>query len=233
MTQSVTRKYNYSDAILLAHIGKTIERLPTDMSAIEAAIPIINQAFYDQLKADYTVALTEGGDDVLKGKIGQKTQTMVDAMEASKSIVKKIRFWIAEAYPNDPAKRKSFNLKKYWKVAYSQPDLITFMNALATQVEANKQSLQDAGASVEFLDSITTNAQNLAKADAEQEASKGGRANATQARIIAMNSLYERGMKLDRATDIAFEDDTVKADFYNMPQMAPKAEDMEDDQKTE
>lgn len=225
----IIRKFKVSDAIILAHTGKVIERLPEDLPTIEEAVPLINQEFADQLKADYLVALEEGGDDVVKGKVGQKTQALLDAMAVSKSIVKKLRFYLGEVYGDNPAKRKSFNLKKYWKVAGSQPDLIKYMNGLAMVVKDNRAELETAGVPTDLLDSVETNAKALARADAVQESSKGGRTNATQARIIALNSLYERGLKLDRATDIAFEDDLVRADFYNLPQPAPKAEDLEEE----
>lgn len=226
----IIRRFKVSDAILLAHMGKILERLPEDLTIIQEAIPVIDQKFADQLKADYLLALKEGGDDVARGKVGQKTQNLLDTMDGSKPIVKKLRFYLGEVYEDNPAKRKSFYLWKYWKIANSQPELIKYMNGLAQLVEENRDELEAGGVPADLLDSVGANAKALAKADAVQESSKGGRANATQARVIALNSLYERGLKLDRATDIAFEDDPVRAAFYNMPQPAPKAEDVEEEE---
>lgn len=229
MNQEIRRSYNFSDAILLAHIGKVAEQLPNDLSVIEEEIGSIDQAFLDALKADHFTALREGGDDAAKGKVGHKTQTLLETIEASKKIVKRIRFYVSEAFGDDPARKKSFNLANYWKVVNNQPELIKFMNALAEVVADNRDALIAGGAKDTLIASVEENARALAKADAEQESSKGGRTNSTQARIIALNSLYRRAAKLDEATDIAFEDNPVKASFYNLPQSSSKVDELEEE----
>lgn len=78
----IIRRFNVSDAILLAHTGKVIERLPEDLAIIQVEIPVIDQEFADQLNADYRLALEEGGDDVARGKVGQKTQTLTRAKQS-------------------------------------------------------------------------------------------------------------------------------------------------------
>lgn len=112
MSTKITRKYNLSDGILLAHIGKVSQTLPSDLPTIELDFPMINQAFLDGLLADHTNALAEGGDDVAKGEVGQQTQILVAEMENSKRITKRLRFWVGEAFGNNPAKRKAFNFEQ-------------------------------------------------------------------------------------------------------------------------
>ncbi|MEP5611020.1 MAG: hypothetical protein ABJP45_02160 [Cyclobacteriaceae bacterium] len=228
MSTKIYRKYNISDAILLAHIGKIIETLPDDLSTFEADFPMINQPFLDALEADHENALEEGGDDVSRGQVGETTQTLVEEMEKAKRVVKRLRFWVNEAFASNPAKRKAFNLTKFWKVAYNQPKLIQFMNALQAIASENDQLLLDAGMNPQLLTDLEANAEALADADAEQESSKGGRSSATQERIISLNLLYDRGQKLDNIADILYEDNPAKRDFYNLPVLAPKAEDLEE-----
>lgn len=227
MSQSATRRYNFSDAILLAHLGKVLEGLPTDLATFTLEFPMIDQAFVDEFQAAYKTALKEGGDDVVRGQVGEKTQAMADAMEEAKNLIKRLRFWVDFTYKDNPAKRKGFNLRQYWKVAYNQPALIQFMNALAEQVQNNSADLLEKGAKQTLIDGITANAERLATADAQQEHSKSGRNNATQERILALNALYERGVLLDSASDLAFEADPIKVAFYDMPVARPKAEDVE------
>ncbi|RED95556.1 hypothetical protein C7460_1175 [Marinoscillum furvescens DSM 4134] len=107
------------------------------------------------------------------------------------------------------------------------------MNTLAAQVQANKSALIAVGASEGFLDSIVINAEHLAEADAIQEQSKGGRMQATQARVLALNALYERARKLSRAADLVFGDAPAAARFYKLPQRAPEVEDLEEELATD
>lgn len=217
MQDAVKRVFNVQDAVLLAHIAKINEQLPTDRPTIEAEIPVIDQTFEDGLVADYNTALSEGGDDIQKGAVGKKTQALLNEIETSQKLMRRVRFWVGEAYLNDPAKQKSFNLPGYWKTATSQPKLITYMNSLAVTVQENRAELEAAGASATLADELTTNAAALAKADAEQENTKGGRANASQARTIALNSLYTRAVRLTRATALVYENDFAKSNFYALP----------------
>lgn len=226
MNQVAIRNYSYSDALLLAHVGKIVEQLPNDLSIVEEETGIIDQAFLDELKTDYVTALEEGGDDVARNRVGNKTQILVNAIDDAKKIVRRIRFYVGEAFEGDPAGKKAFNLFKFWKVANNQPELIKFMNALAKVVEANKDALIEKGAKETLIASVSANAKALAEADAIQEGSKGGREKSTQTRIVSLNSLYKRALKLDRATDLAFESDPIKASFYNLPQTSPKADEV-------
>ncbi len=225
----ITRKFSISDAILMAHIGKILEGLPRDQPVFEEEIAIIDQAFVDGLSADYSSALAEGGDQVVRGKVGEKTQSMLEAMDEAKRLVKRLRFWVDLVYADNAARRRSFNLRQFWKVATSQPKLIQFMNNLSTQVQEHRADLLEAGAKQEFFEAISANAAALATADAVQESSKGGRSNATQNRVIALNALYDRARLLDNAADILFEEDPLKASFYSMPVQRPKAEDLEEE----
>ncbi|MEP1097628.1 MAG: hypothetical protein ABJG78_21095 [Cyclobacteriaceae bacterium] len=231
MSTEIYRKYNIPDGILLAHVGKVAETLPNDLSTFEAGFSMINQSFLDGLIADHENALEEGGDNVSKGQVGEKTQALVGEMEKSQKIIKQLRFWVNEAFGGNPAKRKAFNLTKFWKIAYSQSKLIQFMNSLQTIASENGQPLLDAGMNPQILTDLEDNAEALAEADAEQESSKGGRSSATQERIISLNLLFERSQKLDAIADILYEDNPAKRDFYSIPVISPKAEDLEDDEE--
>jgi prophage DNA circulation protein len=229
MSDAIQRVYNLQDAVLLAHIAKLNEQLPTDRPTIEAEIPVIDQAFEDALKADYLAALEEGGDDLQLGEIGKKTQALLKEINNSQKLMKRLRFWVAEAYPDDTAKQKSFDLAGYWKKAVSQPRLITYMHRLSVTVQENRAELEAAGAPATLADDLTANAAALAKADAEQENSKGGRANASQARVLALNSLYARAARLARATALVYEDDFAKSSFYALPKVGGAAAETEPD----
>ncbi len=227
MSNEITRTYSLSDAILLTHIGKVLVELPGHLPQFESIVPKINQAFVDGLIADHISALEEGGDDAARGELGSKTQALVNEMEISKGLIKKLRFWIGEAFQDDPAKHKSFHLSKFWKVANNQPKLIQYMNMLSSLVNENSAALLAVGATQQLIDDLTANAKALMDADAVQETSKSGRASSTQARIQLLNSLYDRVQLLDGASELVFEGDQVTIDFYGLPVVRPKAEDLE------
>ena len=227
MSNEITRKYRLSDGVLLAHIGKVLVQLPDHLSIFEEGIPKINQTFLDQLADDHQTALEEGGDDSVKGIVGATTQALLDEMDRSKKLMKKLRFWITDTFQDNSAKLKGFHLSKFWRYANNQPKLVQYMNMLNKLVNENSVALLDNGMKQELIDDLEDNAEALSKADAEQEVSKSGRSNATQVRIEMLNSIYEMGRLLDRAAELVFEDDPVTIDFYEMPVVRPKAEDVE------
>lgn len=106
------------------------------------------------------------------------------------------------------------------------------MNAFYQIVDDNQDALLTAGVKQELIDELKDNAEALSKADAEQESSKGGRSNATQARVIALNALYARVLMLDQVSDVAFDDNPAKVAYYDLPSVPPKADDQSDEEDT-
>ncbi|MEQ8365051.1 MAG: hypothetical protein RH948_19410 [Cyclobacteriaceae bacterium] len=211
------RKYNISDARLLQHTGVVLEALATDLPDFTAFDEDLNAALVAALNDDYQAALIEGGDDVARGKVGEKTQKLLDETKRADDMMKAMRYWLRKTFAQDPAALRRFGLAKYWKVRNRQAELVTYLNMLVSTVAEFRTELEEAKVPVALLDSVKTISDALTKADVVQENSKGGRQSATQARVLRLNALYTTDQSLNNAAEIIYSDNPAKRDIYRLP----------------
>lgn len=230
------RTFNIADPRLLEHGGIVLEALKVDLPAFSGFDPDLNENLVAELRELHESALHEGGDDAARGKVGVKTQTLLNAMAACKKVVKRLRYWVKKTYDNDPAKRKRFQLTRFWNVADNQPELIVYMSALVSTVDELRSELEAANTPADLLDSIKPAADALLEANNAQENSKGGRGTATQVRVTSLNRMYKISQMLSDAAEYVFEEDPAKREIYRLPgNSKPSTDDEEDedDQVTE
>ncbi|SHJ70363.1 hypothetical protein SAMN04488028_101955 [Reichenbachiella agariperforans] len=224
----MTRIYNISDARLLQHTGVLLETIKTDLPQFTAFDPDLDEALITELSGLYSETLEEGGDDVARGKVGEKTQSLLDEMKRADKATKSLRYWVKKTFEKDPASLKRFQLVKYWKVRDRQPELVVYMNTLAAVVAELRAPLEAAKVPVDLLDSVKSIADALSAADISQESSKGGRSAATQARVTRLNAIYDTDRKINNAAEFIYDDDPAKRERYRIPGNAkPSTEDEE------
>ncbi len=226
------RIFNITDARLLEHTGVTLEALTTDLADFTAFDPDLNQDKVTALTDLYRTTLEEGGDDMVRGKLGEKTQTLLDVMDSSNKIIKSLRYWVNKAFEDDPAGHKRFRLTKYWKVHNNQPELIAYLSSLATVVEELRPQLEAANAPAELLDSVKTLSMDVEAANNIQENSKGSRGSATQDRVTRLNSIYAICQQFNRAAEYIYDEDPAKREQYRIPGYTPPGESVEESEES-
>lgn len=226
----MVRTFNIADARLLEHAGVILEALGIDLPVFSTFDPDLNEERVAQLRALWVTSLEEGGDDVARGKLGVKTQNLLDEMKRCNKMIASLRYWVKKAFENDPAKQRRFQLTRYWKVQAQQPQLITYMASLATVVAELRPELEAANAPAGLLDSVKQIADALSAANVVQENSKGGRGSSTQERIIRLNTIYKECRILSDAAEFVFGDDPARRELYRIPgNSQPSTADEEDD----
>jgi hypothetical protein len=228
------RKFKISDARLLQHTGVILEALTTDLPNFTAFDEDLSPELVAALNTNYLAALEEGGDDVARGKVGEKTQNLLNEMKRSDKMMTDLRYWLKKIFANDPAALKRFQLSKYWKIRNQQPELVTYLNRLVAVVAEFRARLEAGKAPVALLDSVKTITDALTKADVVQENSKGGRQSSTQARITLLNAIYATDKSFSNAAEMIYSDDPAKRELYRIPgNSQPSTQDEEDDESSE
>lgn len=225
------RIFRITDSRLMEHGGVTLEFLKGDLPEFTDFDPDLGTEKEARLRTLIQEALEEGGDDVVRGKLGEKTQSLLQAMDRCDETVKRLRYWVKKTFKNDPAARKRFRLSRYWKIRNNQPRLITYMSALATVVGELRGPLEAASTPTDLLDSLKPLSEEVEEANNVQENSKGGRGMATQERIIRLNEIYAICREFSDAAESIYSDDPAKREVYRLPgNSQPSTEDEEDDE---
>lgn len=213
----ITRNYSVADSKLLEHTGVILQALTTDLQTFTELDPDLNEALVTTLSDDYGSVLEEGGDDVARGKVGAKTQVLLEEVRKADTLIKQLRYWIKKTYENDAAGLKRFQLTKYWKVRNRTAELVAYLNTLATVVAEQRASLEASNAPAALLDKIALLAKSIETANSEQENSKAGRRHDTQARILKLNTLHSTCRKFSDAAEFVFEGNAVRRELYRIP----------------
>ncbi len=100
------RKYNISDARLLQHTGVVLEALESDVTNFTAFDEDLSAELVAALNNNYQTALEEGGDDVARGKVGEKTQSLLDEMKRADDLLKSLRYWLKKTFAQGAAALK-------------------------------------------------------------------------------------------------------------------------------
>lgn len=210
------KSFNISVALLLEHTSTILKALTTDLERFTAFDADLNQSLVSEIQSQFNESLAEGGDEVVKGVVAQKTQTLRQVSKDCDNAVKTLRYWVNKAFADDPASRKRFQLSNYWVVRNRQADFITFMNSLATVVDSLRPGLEAANTPVELLDSIRQLTLSLKLANSDQKNEKGNRTSATQERTVRLNALYANCAKFSKAAKYVFRDCPAKRKIYRI-----------------
>ncbi len=144
--------------------------------------------------------------------------------------MKSLRYWVKKAYENDKAGQKLFQLGKYWKVRNRQAELVAYLAALASVVQAQRAKLEAVNTPADLLDSVGVIAKAVEQANIVQENSKAGRKADTVERVERLNAIYATALTLSNAAEFVYDEDLVKRELYRIPgNSQPSTEDEEDD----
>ena len=225
------KSFNISIARLLEHASIILKALKIDLPSFTAFDADLDQALVTDIQNQYDESLAEGGDDVVRGVLGQKTQTLLQVIKECDETVKSLRYWVKKAFAKNPASLKRFQLTKYWQVRNRQAEFITYMNSLATVVETLRPGLEAVGTPAELMDSIKPLAVALKDANSDQENQKGSRTSATQDRTERLNTLHANCTRFSDAAEFIFSDSPAKRELYRIPgNSKPSTDDEETDE---
>lgn len=224
----MSRKYNIADARLLEHTGVILDALKKDLQDFTDMDPDFNATLVATLRESYDTTLDEGGDDTAQGKVGVKTQILLNEMKKAGKMMKSLRYWVKKVYEEDKAGEKLFQLSNYWKVRNRQSELVAYLKALTNTVNEQRARLEAGNAPSALLDSVGSIADALESANTTQENSKAGRQFDTQERIARLNAIYRIDRRFSDAAEFVYEDNPAKRELYRIPgNSQPSTEDEE------
>lgn len=211
------RNYPFSDSSLLEWGDTVTEHLKRDIDEFSTFDKKLNQDFLVTIQKQVDEALVEGGDGINLAQLRAKTEVVEKAMQDCRKYFKRLKYWVLDAFPDKKAIQKQFGIGKFGKIKESQPKMILYMEGLKDTIEQYRNVLEEAGASGDFLNQVSVLAEQLRKANKEQEQKKGTRTVDTADRVERLNGLYTILQKINAAADNVFEEEEVKRELYRPP----------------
>ena len=211
------KTFRMTIAQLLEYAGIVLSKLKNDLSLFTAFDPDLNEDKVSEMQMQYDTGKEEGGDDVARGKVTDKTKRLYLAIENCSKAVKKLRYWAKKAFSDDQVSYSRLRLSRFNEVKGNQLKLIAYMNSLAKTVDILRPGLLATNTPVTVIDRIKLVAQELEAANIEQENQKDDRTLATYQRSVLLNALYASCLRFNDAADHVFEDSPIKRDSYRVP----------------
>ncbi len=221
------RKFNVSDAVLIAHSGVVSENLKNDLVDFTSFDSDLNEAKAQELKNAATEALEVGTHEEYLAASRQHTEKVTAAMQECQTVFSELRYFLKKYFKNQPAFLQQFGLSRFNKVRRKQDELIVFFSTLAKQVSSQREQLVNAGINEPLLDRIAPAGTALKNANDEQDAFLSSQKVDTSKRIKKLNALYSLIMEFSDAAEIVYGSQPEKRTMYAMPQTGVSSDDDE------
>ncbi|WP_103071355.1 hypothetical protein [Aquimarina sediminis] len=213
------RNYRCKDIVLLEWGDTIIEYLKEDIEQFGNFDAKLNATFLSELEGKINNAYKDGGDVINLTQLQQKTELVEKAMEACHVHFRKLKYWVLDAFPDKKAIQKQFGVGRYKEIRYSQTRMIHYMEGLTDTIDQHRQALTDAGAPTTLLEEPVQLAQELRKANKNQEQKKGTRTVDTEQRIEMLNEIYAILQKINAAADNVFDNSNARRELYRAPKV--------------
>ncbi|WP_109831665.1 hypothetical protein [Reichenbachiella versicolor] len=211
------RNFNLASDELLQYGMTVIGHLEANLIDFTTMDADLNDEKVNNLKSLIDTALREGGDDMNKAELGQRTEKLLSEMNISRQLFNQLRYWIVKTYPNSKAIQRQFGIGRYHKVTKSQAGMISFLFELSETISQYRTTLEASGTPSTLLDTITEQAEVLKSAQTDQETYKGQRSVETVERIKRLNSIYGILREFNAAAEFVYFDSPELREHYRTP----------------
>ena len=227
-----TRTFNVSDAEMLSSTKIIKKSFEADFQQFTSFHPKFTDSFKDNWETTIVTAEAEGDDNTYINKLEQLTNSVKDIASECKKHYQKAKYFIEEAFPDNPTKWKELGYDDYNKIKSSIPKLIQFMQLLSNVFVTNAAELIKAGYSQEKIDVVSTLKTKLETAYNNQQVFKKQRSSYTASRIEKMNDVWQYLRTVCHAAKTIFDEDPIKMSIYTLPTSNSSSSDNDDSEST-
>lgn len=213
--KKIEREYNMDDLDMLELAQVFHGNFLIDKTAFTAAFPILADPF----AADFQTAI-DAADDVPSGAevdslIAIVTEELNAKLPLARAALQKL-FTYADLTWNSSAKTNSFGKNRYEKARQSQVKLKELLELAHRQADsvANKADLITAGYLQVDIDELETLMEAIDTLNAQQELELSNRGIQTEARVTAMNAVWEFMRQINKTSKVVFVNSPAKLDLY-------------------
>ncbi len=140
-------------------------------------------------------------------------------------MAKDVRYYVKKAFPGDKTYLAEFGFPKLHKVRFSTPTFIMWMFVLYEVAETHKAALNGVGMTDANIAQIETHAEDLLKADRDQETFKRTRTRLARARTTALNHMWSFVTQTASAAEIIFRGDEANLSMFKLPTVKKQKKD--------
>ena len=191
--------------------------LTADYAEFQAFNPV---KFTPQFLTDYRAAIDASiafTDDETVVDMGQeRTQDVTAYMEDARKLYKHVKYFVEEAFPNNPARKNRFGLDNYEDARKSPVNMVAFLTQLHTQATAFQNDLVAVGLQATKIADILALRNKLQTANATQKAFTGERQELTQKRAGILARMDELTQAVCKAGKLIYEDNFAKYRQYTI-----------------
>ncbi len=211
------RNFRFKDTVLLEWGDTIVEHLKLDIDQFTTFDPKLNQNFVTHVEQKVALGYKEGGDDLNRARLQEKTEAVEKAMQDCRIYFKKLKYWVLDAFPGKKAIQKQFGIGRFRTVTGNQTKMIQYMEGLSDTIAQHLKALEATGIPKDIVKQPAILAQTLREANKVQEQKKGTRTVDTAERVEQLNELYAILQKINAAADNVFDELQAKRDLYRAP----------------
>ncbi|MBL7129748.1 MAG: hypothetical protein ISS16_12315 [Ignavibacteria bacterium] len=215
--EPIHRIYSFSDSALIQWMRKMAAILQLYLTDFGTYDPMFDMAFAIALETEVDDAEAIPDDPTVLGQQKAYTEQVAANMILSRDVFLHIKRFVKKAFPNSPAKWDEFGFSRYKHVRNTQDKMILFLRDLHVTAEKYKTELIAVNYTQAMIDNILATHGLLTGSDSDQEVKKDTRTVDTETRIIAYNTLYEKGADICDAGQYLYRNDPAKYNIFIIP----------------
>ncbi|MUP37215.1 hypothetical protein [Labilibaculum euxinus] len=211
------RLFKIPEASLLEYAEVVAEMYLNDSDAFIAFDSTFTPEYGTKIKDSLAAVMAQKSDQVIIDEMAEHTQMVLDAMADCNHSYKTIAYFVRKAFKGNTAVQNQFGFNDISNVRDSQAKMVLFMEQHAKTSESYQANLVAAGCSQELISQLMSKAEQLKKANIEQEIFKKKRGVITQQRTQILNEVYQLVKPINDIAQIIFSDDAARMAKYTLP----------------
>ncbi len=212
------RVYNIADAYMIEFAKDIRQSFITDQADFAAFDPLtFDGTFADTWQVTIDMAQAQDTDESVGDQLRQLTQAVENAMKACQRKFQMSKYFIENAFPDQPAVWDEFGFNNYGAARAKQAALLEFMRILFLKATKYTAQLGAVGYDAAAIADIQTLANTLNDANIAQNAYKRDRGVLTQERINVNNAVWKLVQKVARLGKLIYTEDPARYNRYLLP----------------
>ena len=218
--KKVQRLYKVSDGVMLQHADLKLTLFNERKDKFIQRSSDLAEPFATEWAKDIEGARAFPPDDESLAETGLKTVDVKAEMKKGCDAFQTLVFFIKMVYPNDKAMLALIGQPRYKKARNVQTELPLLLNQayLAASKPDRKEKLLAKGMTEAEIESLNDLAISIPKIDEGQEESKKDRGGDSQTRIIALNQVWIKMVKVCECAKLIYKDDAASYAMFLLPE---------------
>lgn len=221
------RLFKKTDEEVLQQSDDQLDSFQENKDKFIERFPQLADPFADEWAACTATARALPTDYATVAGQAKETAALETVMEQGRNLFQTVMLYTQLAFPNDAAVLRLFGQQQYDSARTSQLKLPVLLRSTYAQVSKDeyKPALMSKGLKEEEIMMLDTLAADIINQDSVQQKAKKARLLATNERVRAMNSVWEKMSLVCQCAKLVFQNDAVRYNLFLLTESeTPKPE---------